>query len=516
MPDRATLTAGSTPSAGYVALRLRQQELVARFGRFALREDELQATLDEACRIAAEGLETNFAKVLEWLPAEGLFLARAGVGWRPGLIGHARIGADLASPSGYAFRTGEPVISNHLEDEDRFRTPRMLVEHGVRRAINVLIGEGETRFGVLEADCTERRDFDRHDTAFLQALANTLAAAVESHGRRAAARQGEAFLRSVLEASPDCVKVLDTDGTVLSVSANGASALGIGDPLAVVGSPWTALWPEAEAAKVGRAMAEARSGRTARFEAFRPTAQGAPRWWDVVVAPVLGTAGEPPTRLVSVSRDVTERVEAAAAKDLLVAEVHHRVKNSLQLVQSLLGLQARAADGEAAVQLAESAARVRTIAALHDRLYRANAGLEMAVVPYLEGLAADLRDSLAPAPDDRDIRLEADPATWAAADLTTLGLVLTELVTNALKYGKGNITVTFRQPPGGQAVLVVEDEGPGMPADFDPARSRGLGMRLVTGLLSGHGGSLQVDRDSAHTRFVAWLPRPPARPAAGR
>ena len=58
MPDRATLTAGSTPSAGYVALRLRQQELVARFGRFALREDELQVTLDEACRIAAEGLET--------------------------------------------------------------------------------------------------------------------------------------------------------------------------------------------------------------------------------------------------------------------------------------------------------------------------------------------------------------------------------------------------------------------------------------------------------------------------
>ena len=81
-PDRATLTAGSTPSAGYVALRLRQQELVARFGRFALREDELQATLDEACRIAAEGLETKFSRVLEWLPAEGLFLARAGIGWR--------------------------------------------------------------------------------------------------------------------------------------------------------------------------------------------------------------------------------------------------------------------------------------------------------------------------------------------------------------------------------------------------------------------------------------------------
>ena len=63
----------------------------------------------------------------------------------------------------------------------------MLVEHGIRRAVNVLIGEADARFGVLEADCTERGAFDRHDTVFLQSLANTLAAAVEAHGRRAAA-----------------------------------------------------------------------------------------------------------------------------------------------------------------------------------------------------------------------------------------------------------------------------------------------------------------------------------------
>src|SRR3954463_11652848 len=165
MPCRAE-SAGSAPSGEELALRLRQQELVARFGRFALREDELQATLDEACRVAAEGLETGFAKVMEWLPAEDVFLVRAGVGWRSGLIGCARVGADLASPSGYAFRTGEPVTSNHLGDEDRFRTPAMLVEHGIQRAINVLIGEEEARFGVLEADCTERGAFDRHDTDF--------------------------------------------------------------------------------------------------------------------------------------------------------------------------------------------------------------------------------------------------------------------------------------------------------------------------------------------------------------
>jgi two-component sensor histidine kinase len=394
MAERAVPQAKSGPSQEELALRLRQQELVALFGRFALRRDDLQVTLDEACRVAAEGLETKFAKVLEWLPAEGLFLARAGVGWRPGLIGRARIGADLASPSGYAFRTGEPVISNHLGDEDRFRAPAMLVEHGIRRAINVLIGEEEARFGVLEADCTERGAFDQHDTAFLQALANTLAAAVEAHGRRAAVR------------------------------------------------------------------------------------------------------------------------EAAALKDLLMAEVHHRVKNSLQLVQGMLIMQARAAAGsEAAAPLVESAARVRTIAALHDRLYRASTGLEVEVSLYLEGLVEDLRTLVPSVRDGREIRLETDAATWGAAEVTTLGLVLTELATNALKYGRGAVRVTFRQPSGDQAVLAVEDDGSGLPAEFDPARSRGLGMRLVTGLLSGRGGDLKVDRSVGHTRFVARLPHARRAPA---
>ena len=92
---------------------------------------------------------------------------------------------------------------------------------------------------------------------------------------------------------------------------------------------------------------------------------------------------------------------------------------------------------------------------------------------YLEGLVEDLRTSVASVRDGREIRLETNTATWGAAEVTTLGLVLTELATNALKYGRGAVRVTFRQPPGDQAVLAVEDDGPGLPADFDPARSRG-------------------------------------------
>ena len=76
--------------------------------------------------MAAEGLRSELSKVLEYLPTENRFLVRAGVGWGPGIVGVATVGADLASPAGYALRTGKPVISNHLENEERFRMPEIL------------------------------------------------------------------------------------------------------------------------------------------------------------------------------------------------------------------------------------------------------------------------------------------------------------------------------------------------------------------------------------------------------
>ncbi len=513
------------PGASELARRLRQHKMIARFGCFALREDALQPVLDEACRIAAEGLEVRYAKVLEWQPAAGDFLVRAGVGWHPGVVGRARLGADIASPAGYAFQTGEPLISNHLAREGRFRTPAVLIEHGVRRALNVLVSDGATsngavpdgggRFGVLEADSPEDGGFDRHDTDFLQSLANIVAASAGRRQREDALRERESLVRSVLAASPDCVCVLDAEGAVLSISGDDAARPGPGGSAAVPGRPWGDLWPASEAGRISGALDEARAGRTARFEAPCPTAAGAPRWWNAFVAPLPDGAGAAGGRILAISRDISARVAAAAAKDallrekdLLMQEVHHRVKNSLQLVQSLLGMQGRAsADAAVGRQLAESAARVRTIAAIHDRLYRAEVTPEQRVEvgPYLAGLIEDLREAMLADTGERAIHFEAEAQSWPVSEVPTLGLVLTELVTNALKYGRGVVRVLFRaRGADGAPELVVEDEGPGLPAGFDPAAAAGFGMRLVIGLLEG-GGGIAVDRAAGHTRFVARL-----------
>lgn len=163
--------------------RIRQQEILAELGVIALHSPGLTELLDETVRLTAEGLRAEFCKILEHLPDQNQFLVKAGIGWNPGVVGLATVGADLASPAGFALRTGKPVISNHLENEERFRTPHVLAEHHIKRAMNVILqGDGKP-YGVLEVDSKSEDEFVEHDLAFLQGAANLLGMAIERERR---------------------------------------------------------------------------------------------------------------------------------------------------------------------------------------------------------------------------------------------------------------------------------------------------------------------------------------------
>lgn len=176
---------GDQPETGTRALqdRIRQQELLAKLGVTALQGVSLEQLLTDAARLTAEGLRVEFCKILEYIPSTNRLLVRAGVGWDAGVIGVASVGADLASPAGFALQTGKPVISNHLENEQRFRTSGLLKQHGIRRAMNVILqGDGKP-FGVLEVDSRAEDEFLEHDLAFLQGAANILGMAIERERR---------------------------------------------------------------------------------------------------------------------------------------------------------------------------------------------------------------------------------------------------------------------------------------------------------------------------------------------
>ena len=379
--------APSNLSPTELTARLAQQELVAGFGLFALRGGPIGHLLDEACRLVVEGLQTNLAKVLRWRPDSNDLLVIAGVGWHPGVVGHRTLSGGMESPAGYTIHTGNSTLCRHLEQERRFQTPGLLVEHGVQSAINVIIGQPDQMpFGVLEADSTRRHEFIDADTAFLQAVANVLAA--------------------------------------------------------------------------GMARADAESA-----------------------ARVL--TGE---------------------KDLLIKEVHHRVSNSLQLVRTMLSLQARGASEDTRRELDVVSNRIMSIAAVHRRLHDPSEATDTDAATYLRALLADM-EGLLGAPDGRrTLVVEADSVRVPPQALTALGLIATELVSNAAKHGQGRITVAMREVPAG-IELVVSDEGPGFATtQARGAPSSGLGMRLVRSLAKGDPArSIQPDRSVPYGRVTVLM-----------
>lgn len=160
-------------------VRARQQAVVAELGQQALSGMDLQDLMDEAVRRVADTLEVEYCKVLELLPGEDKVFLKAGIGWREGLVGHARVSAGLESQAGYTLLTNGPVIVKDLRAERRFNGPPLLVEHGVVSGISVIIQGAEGPWGVMGAHSIEPREFSQDDIHFFQAVANVLATALQ-------------------------------------------------------------------------------------------------------------------------------------------------------------------------------------------------------------------------------------------------------------------------------------------------------------------------------------------------
>jgi two-component sensor histidine kinase len=214
----------------------------------------------------------------------------------------------------------------------------------------------------------------------------------------------------------------------------------------------------------------------------------------------------------AMSRSLEQRqsqlMEALQQKELLLKEVNHRVKNSLQLVASLFGLQrATIKDPEARRQFEEAGRRINTVAQIHQRLYQDENVERVALDKFLRDLCADLN---ATAGGKQSLVCDAAPCHLSTQQIIPVALITNELITNAFKYSyptgaRGMIRVTCRQEIN-SLVLSVSDDGVPLPEGFDPAASGGLGMKLMVGLAKQLRATLEVLRHSTGKSFVLRLP----------
>ncbi|MDQ7812359.1 CHASE3 domain-containing protein [Brevundimonas sp.] len=205
-------------------------------------------------------------------------------------------------------------------------------------------------------------------------------------------------------------------------------------------------------------------------------------------------------------RDRTAQLTLARDRaEAMLREVNHRVGNSLQLVSSFMSLQLRhLADDGARSALKEAQARIEAVAHVHRRLYTSDDMTSVAMDEYLEGLVAELGQSLAPGAGAPTLSLQAQPLNVSTDQAVSIGVIVAELVTNAVKYayrpGQGG-EIRIRLEPDARArraLLTVEDDGPGL-GDAKP-KGTGLGGRIVSALAAGLGSKVEYDPDYAGVR----------------
>lgn len=237
---------------------------------------------------------------------------------------------------------------------------------------------------------------------------------------------------------------------------------------------------------------------------FRTVRPGGEFRWVLAKGRTYGSSDGQPQRMCGVAMDITARKQAEeqikaslAEKETLLREIHHRVKNNLQIIASLLNLQTRhIADSVARGLFNDALERVRAIALIHEMLYRSDDLSHVDLLAYAAEMLGWLLPSGAVASRRITRRVEGESVILGIDHAISCGLILNELATNSLKHAfpdgrGGEVVVTLRRDPAkGEVVIQYRDNGVGLPAGFDPAASRSLGMSLIGDLVRKLKGSL--------------------------
>ena len=450
------------------------------------------------------------------------------------------------------------------------------------------------------------------------------------------------FNRSIIESIGDCVQVLDVEGRLRYMNQAGQGLMRIKDIHPYLGTPYGEFCEGRDSADARAALAAAQHGRKGRFTGYAPTADGIPRWWDVVITPIFGSDQEV-RQLLVISRDITKQKQAAETlaksehllreaqnyahignwsleadgvtsywseeiyrvmgldpaslpgpvtlekvahpedfpkvrdsltaalqeglehrmeyrvirpdgeirwavckgapvyddngrivrvlgifqditerrlaeertraslreKEVLLREIHHRVKNNLQVVSSLLSLQARQTKSEEASSvLKDSCRRIQVMAEIHNRLYRSSDLAQISFDSFLRSLAEDVIAAHQHEADQVHLDADLEPLTLNIDTAIPVGQIVSELVSNAVKHAfperrSGNIQLRLWRSDG-KLNLHVQDDGIGLRAGQVPGSGNSMGLKVVQALVEQLEGDMAFDGKPGtgiHIRF---------------
>ncbi|MEX0745450.1 MAG: CHASE domain-containing protein [Phycisphaeraceae bacterium] len=548
------------------AVRARQQTVVAELGLVALRETVLQALMDRAANAVAETLAVELVEVLEWSGDEESLRLRAGVGWKPGLVGQATIDAAKQSHAGYTLLCDEPVVVDDLMKETRFKGSAMLHEHGGVSGLSAIIHEEGRRYGVLGAHATRHRQFSDNDIAFLQAVASVLGQAIVQSRRAAELRESEERFRTMADAAPALIWMSDIDKRRNYFNRQWLEFTGR-SMQEELGAGWLEGVYEDDRARCGQAYDDAFERRIGFRMHYRlRRADGEYRWLLDEGTPRFTAAGGF-AGYIGACIDVTDQKRAAEQLETMNEQLEQRVaartealrRSNLELEQfayiashdlqeplrkvegfgdMLADHLGAALDGEARDYLQRMYAAVQRMRSLIDGLLtysrvttKATAFEVVDLNEVVRGVMSDLE--LRIRETDGKVRVQELPTL--NADPLQMRQLFQNLIGNGLKFHRPDQRPRVEvfaetngraesdgQPPQPGCRLFVRDHGIGIESKYEsrifvpfqrlhgrdsPYQGTGIGLAVCRKIADRHGGTIRVENTpGGGATFVVTLP----------
>ncbi len=463
----------------------------------AFRGIEMEETLVES--------EQRFADVINFLPDATFAIDLEGkvVIWNRAIEDMTGVKAeDIIGKGNYEYAlpfygARRPVLIDLLFKSDR----------KIEKKYSFVHRDGDTLLAETEVPFTDGRNlFLGSKASPMYDLQGNVAGAIESirditNRKRTESelRESETKYRSVFEKTGTATVIVEDDMTISMANSEFEKLSGYSKKEIEGKMRWTDFVVEEDLKKVKEYHIKRREngkGVPAKYEFRFVGRQGDIKDMFLLVEMIPGTK-----RSICSLTDITALRKSLEEKEILLKEIHHRVKNNMQVISSLLSLQSQYVNDKKSLEMfKESENRIRSMASVHEKLYQSGDLTRIDFADYTQSIIRQLITSYGIDPGVVRININCSDVFLSIDEAVPCGLIINELLSNALKHafpkGKGGeIVVDFHPDRDNTLTLVVSDTGIGLPEDTDITDAKTLGLQLIGDLVNQLGGTLDIERD---------------------
>jgi len=501
----------------FIENHIHRQALIAKFGLETITEKKIDNLFKKATSLLAKILDVEFTKVLEILPDKKFLKLRAGVGWHKGLVGNATVENNKNSQAGFTLLKTTPVIVENLKNETRFCAPKLLADHDVISGMSVIIQGTNTPFGILGAHTKEYRIFSNDDINFLQSIANVLASVIVRDSTEKELRESEEKYRMLTEQSLLGTLII-ANGRIIFVNKGISNILGfsINELLSWDLNTITQhIHPEDLQMTIEKYNKILNDDISSFQSEIRMKKKNEDYLYIRQYLKKIQFQGNSALYINII--DITEQKKnesllesSLAEKEILLKEIHHRVKNNLQIISSLIVLQEQYVKDERILHIFKDfQSRIKVMALIHQALYNSENLNKICLSKYIKNLVNNLFKAYSANSKQIKLQLNIENIDFSLDKAIACGLIINELVSNSLKHAfskndDGKIIITLKKTINNRILLDVYDNGIGFPKDVDYKNSDTLGLKLISTMTKQMDGKISIEKNNGTHVIISW------------